>query len=83
MSLCLYEFIYPLTVPVYEAPHNVLPSPWSYPEDLVSEVLSPEGDATEVGEHRPFDLTEEPPAYRENPDYWANAKDDGELKVRG
>lgn len=78
-SFCFYLF---WTVPPYDAKHKVLSSPWAYPEDLVSEIILPEGEGGRDGDdERLIDLSQEPPSYEESPEYLKKIKDELGIQV--
>nr|KAG5701798.1 hypothetical protein BaRGS_000788 [Batillaria attramentaria] len=62
-------------VPSYESVHRVQAAPWSYPEDLVSEVVVT-SDADVSDNERRVDLSQDPPEYTENQEYLAKIKQD-------
>ncbi|XP_025087931.1 uncharacterized protein LOC112560341 isoform X3 [Pomacea canaliculata] len=62
-------------VPSYDSVHKVQAEPWSYPEDLVSELVGTSG--TKVSENeRLVDLAHEPPEYVANEEYLSRIKED-------
>ncbi|KAL8614814.1 hypothetical protein ACOMHN_055840 [Nucella lapillus] len=65
-------------VPTYESVHRVQAAAWSYPEDLVSEVVVVgEGDGEGVSDNqRLADLGQDPPDYQENEQYLSRVKQD-------
>ena len=71
------------TVPAYQSKHKVLTAPWSYPEDIVSQVISVSQDFDSLAENeRSVDLRRGPPMYEENTEYIAKLKKDLGIKVR-
>ena len=67
------------TVPPYASKHRVLAAPWTYPDDLVSEVIEPDsGEETgQVSEdEKLIDLAQAPPSYIENKDFLVDVKPD-------
>lgn len=68
----------PVVVPPYTNKHKVLSTPWSYPEDIVSQTVS-----DELKEHERFiDLCQGPPAYEGDTEYINRIKIDLGIKVR-
>lgn len=71
--LCIHLLSFP--VPSYDSVHKVQAEPWSYPEDLVSELVGTSG--TKVSENeRLVDLAHEPPEYVANEEYLSRIKED-------
>lgn len=70
------------SVPTFESVHRVLPAPWSYPEDLVSEVVMTSGSGVSDNQ-KVVDLSHDPPEYVENQEYLARIKQDLGNEVRG
>ena len=68
------------TVPSYENVHRVQAAPWSYPEDLVSEMVG-SADNGVSDNQRLVDLAQEPPEYEENEEYLARVKQDLGIEV--
>ncbi|CAG5136863.1 unnamed protein product, partial [Candidula unifasciata] len=58
-------------VPSYDSHHRVMPSPWAYPEDLVSEVVEPCRGGSGGEDEKIIDLSQEPPQYEKNEEYTA------------
>ena len=67
-------------MPSYESVHRVQPAPWSYPEDLVSEVVGSADDSVSDNQ-RLVDLSQDPPEYEENEAYLAKVKLDLGIEV--
>ena len=67
-------------VPSYESVHRVQATPWSYPEDLVSEVVGLAEDGVSDNE-RLVDLSLDPPDYQEDAEYLASVKLDLGIQV--
>ena len=69
-----------VAVPSFESVHRVYPAPWSYPDDLVSEVIGSADDGVSDNQ-RLVDLAQEPPEYEENEEYLAKVKLDLGIEV--
>ncbi|XP_041357056.1 uncharacterized protein LOC121374154 isoform X2 [Gigantopelta aegis] len=66
-------------VPPYASKHRVLAAPWTYPDDLVSEIIEPDSgeENGQVSEdEKLIDLAQPPPTYIENKDYLVDVKHD-------
>ena len=82
-QLYLYSWLY-ISAPPYHGKHHVVPSPWSYPEGLVSELKesSHKTEDEKVAENeRLVDLASGPPGYSENEEYIARIKEELGIKV--
>ncbi|XP_071126713.1 uro-adherence factor A-like isoform X3 [Mytilus edulis] len=73
-------------VPVYTSKHRVIAAPWSYPEDIVSQVIGIE-DSEITENQRVVDCRRGPPNYEESQEYIKQIKEDlgieGENKENG
>ncbi|XP_052077142.1 uncharacterized protein LOC127715157 isoform X6 [Mytilus californianus] len=73
-------------VPVYTSKHRVIAAPWSYPEDIVSQVIGIE-DSEILENQRVVDCRRGPPNYEESQEYIKQIKEDlgieGENKENG
>ncbi|XP_059147395.1 uncharacterized protein LOC131935096 isoform X2 [Physella acuta] len=68
-------------VPSYTNQHRVLPSPWAYPEDLVSEVVGPDQPGNVGEDERVIDLSQGPPKYQDNEGNYSKAKPEVKVKL--
>ncbi|KAK7097654.1 hypothetical protein V1264_004600 [Littorina saxatilis] len=62
-------------VPSYEDMHKVHATPWSYPEDLVSETVGSSDNGVSDNQ-RLVDLATDPPEYEQDEQYLAQVKED-------
>jgi len=94
VSLTATVCLFVPSVPVYRGRHRVIAEPWSYPDDLVSEVITEPTDANEavqpggagsssgIENERFVDLSKGPPPYEGNSaQYIAKIKEELGLRV--
>ncbi|XP_076446709.1 uncharacterized protein LOC143284028 isoform X2 [Babylonia areolata] len=63
-------------VPTYESVHRVQTAAWSYPEDLVSQVVVGEEDGVVTDNQHLVDLSQDPPEYVDSEQYLSRVKQD-------
>ena len=67
-------------MPLYTSKHCVIASPWSYPEDIVSQVIGVE-DSDMLENQRVVDCRRGPPNYEESHEYIRQIKEDLGIEV--
>lgn len=81
LELVTDSFILYILVPVYTSKHRVIAAPWSYPEDIVSQVIGIE-DSEITENQRVVDCRRGPPNYEESQEYIKQIKEDLGIEVK-